>query len=83
MHPLLEQLASSSFENMTDTGAANKNSKSNARPFAGAVESFASPDQDNGKGTTGPQQSQTVTSFSAHMSPWATGGTKPPRKGRK
>ena len=80
-HPLFEQLANSSFENMTDNQPAP--TAHNPRdPFAQTADAFANPDQGLGKGTEGPQQSQTVTSFSAHMKPWSD-EAKPRARGRK
>jgi hypothetical protein len=75
MHPLFENLQR---HNLNE---ANPETHPASRPFQGLVDSFASPEQALGKGTTGPQESGTVTSFSAHMAP--TFGNVKTRKGRK
>jgi len=72
MHSLIEAMQNSAFANMTNASAAPAPTTHNAHdPFAQTADAFASPDQGLGKGTEGPQQSQTVTSFSAHMKPWS------------
>lgn len=78
-HSLIETMQNSAFSNMTPTE--NNEPKAGNNPFQSLADSFADTQQGQGKATEGPNQSQTVTSFSAHMKPWSD--EVKPRRGRK
>jgi len=80
MHPIFANMQNA-FNNMTPEETSEP--KPQPHPFQSLADSFADPEQQGlGKGSEGPQQSQTVTSFSAHMKPWGNEGIKP-RRGKR
>jgi hypothetical protein len=82
MHPLFERLQNPlNHETNPNPSSPDHTPHSTPHPFSQLVDAFTSTDQTTGRGTTGPQESGTVTSFSAHMAP--TFGSVKTRRGSK
>jgi hypothetical protein len=77
MHPLFQNLQN---HNLNEANP-HAESHSTPHPFQKLADSFADVNHGMGRATEGPQESGTVTSFSAHMAP--TFGNVKTRRGRK